>query len=155
MQRTSEASILLIAIGAPVISLILILVSVSLNQRGGPMNYTNSYDSNFYHELFAVVIGYSISFIITVGALFMPLSRLGRKQLILALLWLALIMTFWRYQGMSFKSLDCGAHGYSSTCTYLIPNKLDDVITAVVIVTLLILSAVSYGWLRIYQGQRS
>lgn len=146
----SETDVILITLAMPILSLVLILISVSLNQRGGPVYYTPSYDSSFYHELAAVVIGYCLTFVITLAVFSSRLSKLGRK-LPLGISWLAIIMLFWRLQGMGLKSLDCGGRGYSSSCTHLLPDKLDNTITAVVFVSLLILSAVAYGWLRMTQ----
>jgi hypothetical protein len=68
--------------------------------------------------------------------------------------WLAAVLLFFRYQGMNLKSLDCGGQ-YSNSCTHILPDKLDNMISLVVFITLFILSVVAYGWLRMNQSNIS
>jgi hypothetical protein len=146
-----ETSILLVTIAMPIVALVILLICVSLNQRDGPNSYTNSFDSTFYHQLVAVLLGYFFSFIITVFIFSNRLISLGRKRMPLGVAWLAVTLVFWRFQAMGIKSLDCGGRGFSSQCAHLLPNKLDYTITAVVTGLLILLSIATYFLLRSVQ----
>lgn len=150
----TETDVLLVTIAMPVLALIILLIAVAFNQKAGPANYMDSFDSSFYQELIAVLIGYSLAFILTILAFRPRLARLGNKYMPIGIGWLAVTLLFWRYQAMGLKSLDCGGHGYSSTCTHLLPNRLDDMITVGVAVTLVIFGLLAYGWLRVAQQNK-
>jgi len=146
LKPTSELHIILVTIAIPIASLVILLIAVSLNQRGGPNSYTNTFDSTFYHELIVVLLGYLFSFIITVSIFSYNLVNLGRRMP-LGVGWLAVTLLFWRYQAMGVKTLDCGGK-WSSNCTHILPNKLDYTITAAVAVMLLLLCLGTYFLLR-------